>query len=237
MSRRAPTRRTQNFSVGASARGNLGPVALNAKINYALSQLNTEKKLHEFQVSSTATTAVPYVVTLNSLQQGTTNITRIGDSVRWASIHLKYSLDNHATTDLRVRVLLVRDHTPNGVQALTTDVLSGPGLGVTDFRNLDQTNRFDILYDKVHVKPSKTTSSVNLTVHEKYFDLAERRAKKNARSFTPKSKKINETNYALGNAGGIADISENAFYLMVLGDHPTDYCDGSYQLRLRYLDN
>lgn len=211
--------------------------SLNAKVNYALSQLNTEKKVHQFQVSSTATTAVPYIITINSLSQGTDNINRIGDSVRWSSIHLKYSLDNHATTDLRVRVLLVRDHSPGGVQAASTDILEGPGLGVTDFRNLTYTNRFDILYDKLHVKPSKTTSSVNLTVHEKYIDLAKRRAKKNAKSFVDKSKKINETNYALGNAGGIADISENAFYLVVLGDHPTDYCDGSYQLRLRFLDN
>ena len=230
--------RQKHVRFGASVRASNAKLgAIDAKVNYALSQLNTESKVKEFAFSP-ANTSAGSVTNLVSLQQGTSDTTRIGNSVRWKNLNFKMTMDNHATADLGLRLMIVRDHAPQGAAASVADIVnSTPAGAFKAFRNLDNTGRFDILWDKCYTFTSKTSSSVNLRCVEKYIDLAQRRIKKNKNQYQSKGKNINETNYGLGNAGSIADISENAFYLVAIGTDATAQVDLGINFRARYLDN
>jgi len=236
-----PAKRYQkNYGGSASfeAKGYGLAVKANAKANYALSQLNTEKKYKDFTFSPTTTNATSITV-LNSLSRGLeAENDRVGDSVRWTSLGFKMTMDNHATGDVGLRLLIVRDKSPNGSVA-TIDQIIDPngGTNFRGFRNLAYTKRFDILWDKCYTFTSKTNSSVNLRCVEKYIDLQNRRIKKNKNQYVNKGKNINETNYALGNAGNISDISENAFYLIAVGTDPTAGVELGVSFRGRYIDN
>ena len=78
---------------------------------------------------------------------------------------------------------------------------------------------------------SKSHASRNLVFRQKYIDL-ESKAKSKGNS-----KSVNETNYGLGNVGTIADISENAYYFISIGDDPVNSVSTSVNVRLRYIDN
>ena len=230
--------RRKDVRFGASVRASnpsLGKI--DAKVNYALSQLNTESKVKEFAFNP-ANTSAGSVTTLVSLQQGTSDTTRVGNTVRWKNLGFKMTMDNHATSDLGVRLMIVRDRNPQGAVATVSQIVNSvPAGAYKGFRNLDYTQRFDILWDKCYTMTSKSNSSVNLICIDKYIDLAERRIKKNKFQYQFKGKNINETNYGLGNAGSIADISENAFYFVAIGTDAVAQIDLGVNFRGRYLDN
>lgn len=228
-------KRKEKFNIqgGATIKTPMGlAISANAKANYALSQLNAEVKYKQFAFNPTSTLAGS-IFLLNALNQGTgSHNERIGQSVRFKSIDLRILVDNHLTADLPVRYLLVRDRSPNGVMASIGDILDTSLVNpVRTFRNLDYTKRFTVLWDSVHVFTSKSNSSSNLRFIQHYVDL-EDRAKSNS-----KGKQVNETNYGLGTAGSIADISENAYYFIAIGDDPTDGVTTNINVRLRYVDN
>lgn len=220
-------------SVGFKVRTPMGlAVQANAKANYALSQLNAEVKYKQFAFSAVST-STGSITLINALMQGTSSENnRIGQSVRFKSIDLRMLVDNHATADLPVRYMLVRDRSPNGAMPTISNILD---LTLSDpvrcFRNLDYTKRFTILWDSTHAFTSKTTSSNNLRFINKYVNL-ENKAKGKG-----KSKAVNETNYGLGAVGNISDISENAYYFIAIGGDPISDVDTSVNVRLRYVDN
>ena len=222
------------FQVGGSFNPRTLAIKANAKANYALSQLNTEQKVKNFSISLTPTTT-PYITVMNALAQGTTNITRIGDSVRWTSFQMRGRMDGHTTTDNLVRIVFLRDHSPRGANPSYTDIFEGsPSVtNVQQYRNLDNIKRFDILWDKTYVVPAQSSASSSVRVIEKFFDL-EKKRKKNKKGY---NKSINETNYGLGAAGGVADISENGFFILVVSDNTAAPVDLDLHFRGRYLDN
>jgi len=215
-------------------------IKANAKANYALSQLNAEVKMKELSTGHNIT-VTPTVNCLNALAQGTSNGTRVGDSVRWTQIQMRARLDGHATVDNIVRLILVRDKQPRGSFPNYTDIYDGtPTItNVMQFRNLDNIKRFDILWDKFFVIPAQNSGSSHVRVIEKVWDLQNqtRSAKKQARYGNRPNKSINETNYGLGNTGGVADISENGFFLLTVGDNTASPVDFDTHIRMRYIDN
>lgn len=240
--KRQPKRYSKSYggSASFSASGYGLAIKANAKANYALSQLNSEKKVLEFSGASNITTT-PTVLVLNTLAQGTTSTTRIGDSVRWTSIQFRCRLDGHATVDNIVRLILVRDHNPRGVLPAYTDVYQGTPstTNVMQYRNLKNINRFDILWDKFYVIPAQNSGSSHVRVIEKYWNLEKMLIKRNYRSKGKgkvADKALNETTY-IANTGGIADIGEQGFFFIAVADNTASPIDFDYHFRNRYIDN
>lgn len=136
-----PRKRKQTFGFqgGVSVKTPMGlAVQANAKANYALSQLNTEKKVKDGAIS-VSPPITGSIQLLNGLAQGITNTTRIGDSVRFTNLALRIRMDGHATTDSIVRLMLVRDKAPNGGLPSMASLLNT--VDVKSFRNLDWIKR------------------------------------------------------------------------------------------------
>lgn len=75
---------------------------------------------------------------------------RIGRSVTVTSVQLMYTIDLHHTETnvVYLRVMLVLDKQCNGTPATWTMVQNA--LGMFSYRNLDNSDRFTVLYDKTH---------------------------------------------------------------------------------------
>ena len=105
---------------------------------------------------------------LNGLVQGTSNTTRIGDSVRFKNISMRVAYQGHSTEDIWYRYMIVRDRAPNGSTASVTNVLSSAS--VQSHRNLDYTKRFTVLSDRVLYLPAGG-NSVDGGFTQLYLDL------------------------------------------------------------------
>lgn len=235
----ARTNHSASFEAGANINLKKQIYQVNAKANYALSQLNAEKKVKESTISTTVTTT-PVITAINGLVQGTTVSTRVGDTVRWTGIQFRARLDGHATVDNLVRLVLIRDHTPKGVGFTYQEVFEGSpsATNIMQYRNLDNYKRFDIIWDKFIVVPAQSGPSSHVRFIEKYWDLEKMVMKSNKKRKGAKyDKSLNETNYGLGNAGTLADIAENSFSLLLVSDNVASPIDFDCHFRLRYIDN
>ena len=141
---------------------------------------------------------------------------------------MRVAYQGHSTEDIWYRYMIVRDRAPNGSTASVTNVLSSAS--VQSHRNLDYTKRFTVLSDRVLYLPAGG-NSVDGGFTQLYLDL-EKITKGNK-----KGKQKNETNYGLGNAGTVADISENAYYLLMVSSAASNEPTFSWDIRLRYIDN
>lgn len=219
------------FQGGFKASGYGLALQANSKANFALSQLNAEKKQKDTS-GSVVTSATGSITLLNGLVQGNTVSTRVGNSVRFKNLAIRAAVANATAETIWLRYLIVRSEQPNGVAPTITQILQSAN--VQSFRNLNNVKRFTILKDKVLPLPyedAATGMASNPRFIEHYIDL-EKRAKKKR-----KDKSANETDYGLGNAGTIADISVNAYYLVVFSSAVTNQPLFSYESRMRYVDN
>lgn len=223
---RQPRRR--NVKAGGSLSFQNRMFKVEAKANYALSQLNTEMK--EKDISFTASGAGGgSVLLLNGLQQGTSNTNRIGETVRWKNISMRVAYGGHASENIWYRYLIVRDRQPNGTAATVGTILNAAS--VQAHRNLNFSKRFKVLADRTLYLPLGD-GSVDGGFTSLFIDLEKVRKAQPA-----KNKSANETNYGLGNAGTIADITENAYYLVQVSSATTNNPTFSGDIRMRYLDN
>lgn len=165
-------------------------------------------------VAAVSDPGTTHTILLNGLVQGDTPITRDKDHVRYTSIQLRgYATSNVSVTTVGVicRIMIIKDKAPNGVALTAANVLDN-GV-ITEYVNApynsDYFKRFKILYDRrfhmnpeVGVQASGTTNAVVPVVVP-----MEARVKLNS-----------ITNYGLGNAGTIADISIGSYYLLLLSN-------------------
>jgi len=123
-----------------------------------------EKKFRNCFINLTANPNLPDSIqgSILDISQGTSQNERIGGKITVTNINLRarlvaYALSATSPVDTRginARVLLVRDKQSNGGQCSITDVLqqsnngTGNYTGVDCFRNMDNVDRFDIIYDK-----------------------------------------------------------------------------------------
>lgn len=110
-----------------------------------------------FTLTTTLASAITAGASMNSMPQGATQNTRIGNRVRVKSIQIKgyftvtgadsVSAGNHDEFDNMVRVIVFVDHQANGALNAAGDLLILP-TAINSFRELDQSDRFTVLYDK-----------------------------------------------------------------------------------------
>ncbi len=116
-----------------------------------------ELKFHDVDLDD-ATVASGGVITetINIIPQGVTEVQRIGRKCTIRSIFWKFTIDvpardANATPSAgdELRVVLYLDKQANGAAAATTDIFESAD--IHSFRNLANSGRFQILYDKLHV--------------------------------------------------------------------------------------
>lgn len=123
--------------------------------------INAEKKFKDISTNNTSITTTPLVLIPSSVAQGTTEITRIGNSTLAKSVQLKALIERNTAgaTNQYGRIVAVLDHNNNdGTPPAMTDVLDA--LTPTSNYKIDNMGRFQVLYDKTFtltsVAPNKT---------------------------------------------------------------------------------
>lgn len=184
--------------------------SLEKKVNAIQRQFKAEQNVgfKETYTASNAASSGSFIL-LNGLSQGSAQDNRIGDQAHMNSIRVRMQTSAiDATNTMRLIVFL--DKAPKGVAPTQSELLETSVIGpaVFAFTNPDNKERFTILYDKTWVQNGAAGADSLI-------------------KFVKANLKLNaKTNYGLGNAGTIADISHNAIYAFIVSDsgitaHPT----------------
>lgn len=117
-----------------------------------------KKAEHKFHITSVQSTVddVGYFYDLSDIAQGTTDSTRVGDSISPVSLQIKYDL-GAVDAQNRVRVMLVRwlDTSPITINDI---LLAGSSTyRVYSSYTKDNRQKFNVLYDKTHMLQRDTS--------------------------------------------------------------------------------
>lgn len=113
---------------------------------------SAEKKYFDTAFTPADMSTTGLIFSLNRIEQGTSNIQRIGNKLTIKNINLRLipyltsSTNNVAGSVFRIMLLV--DKQANGTEPVRSDILVGSAGDVTSFRNLNNDERFDVLYDK-----------------------------------------------------------------------------------------
>ncbi len=185
-----------------------------------LAKLEKISKQIEFktndQTASGTVTLVAGFVLLNGVSAGDLFNTRDGRIIMVKSIELSYTymMDPTLTQLLhtQIRVMIIQDRQPNQVLLLIADLLDLTTM--TSLRNLDNRSRFIVHYNKVH-SMSSTGEQAGSGYWYKRFNV--------------------KTTY--DNTGDlIADITTNAFFLVLFSTDTTTAPLIEHTTRMRYTD-
>lgn len=182
---------------------------------------------------------------LNGLQVGAAANQRVGRKITIKSVQIRgemqhrydWDTDNAANQDnagFIGRLVLVWDRQPNKVAPIITDVMvSASGISLT---NLDNRNRFQILWDKCWGSPN--TFALAPSTHA---TTTNKQVSGGAICFK-KYKKLNLTTiYNSGNVGDITDINTGALYLVAMStanntNAPAEVCNFDLSCRIRFIE-
>ncbi len=184
-------------------------------VNLARRMFNTENKYLD-TVGSMSISTTASLVLLNGMAQGNTASTRLGDTVKFNFIQTNITVTiNAAATASVLRIFLVRDEQSNGSAFAYTSYAATNNNPVT-LTNFTQEQRFFTYVDELICVDSagpqvlSFRTSKNLGFH---------------------------TNYGFGNAGTVADISNNSLYFVMISSEATNNVTVSYAWRLLFVDN
>lgn len=139
-------------------RYNVGAMKMSARVRRAL--VPAEKKYVDTESNFVGASGTVYAQCLSLSEQGADATTRIGNKIMVDSIGFKMEVIPNGKDDLStaessaaiLRLVVVIDKQANGSTPAWGDIFVDND-NMTDWRNLEQTSRFRILYDKVHVMP------------------------------------------------------------------------------------
>lgn len=145
---------------------------------------------------------------LNGFSQGLAVTNRIGDKLRFLYLLIRGRFLYNGGDDI-VRFMVILDREPAGAEAASTDILTTDNW--VSYLNEDYGKRFWIFRDKHFAINNVGDNQV------RFFKF------RIPLKFT--------SNYGLGNAGTIADISKNALYVgLVAQNDLRTYCQFTYRL-------
>lgn len=223
LARRRGYRRRYGRSFGRRRRGmrksstwgstawNLAKKAAAGVVKY---YLNPEYKFLDWTNTTISPSSTPEVYgDVSWLAAGTTEITRTGNTVKFTSLQMHFTLSKAtAATQTLVRLVLVSDISSNGVAPDWLDVFETAS--VTAFINKDYGRRFHIIYDKVVTLDTNYPQKVvkvykKLQHHVKYLD----------------------------STASDAALGQGAIYFLVMSNEATNTPLVSTRSRVRFLDN
>jgi hypothetical protein len=142
----------------------------------------------------------PFLVNLNAVAQGTSNVARVGSKVRMVEMDLIVQVVYGTGCDsFAARFLIVRDVAAEGVLTTNGEIFTSAG-GVDSIRNYTTVNpdRYIVLLDHIFDRNELIPSTISTSTG-------------NAVYLWRKTIKLGfVTDYSRGNAGTIADIDTNA---------------------------
>lgn len=200
---------------GAMALQKAGQALSVARSVYGL--LNTEFKSKDVYDSGTSISSTASFSLLNGMAKGDTISTRTARSILCKSLELNLTFIQHASaTETLIRAIVFIDKSPEGTAPTVAQLLDASGYTHVAQRNLNYRKEFVILKDfRFHL------SSNNQEVVTKQF-----------------YKKLNmHTIFDDSDAGTIADIMNNALYIMWWSNEATNTPTFYMQSRVRFLDN
>ncbi len=166
---------------------------------------------------------------INKIGQGVTESTRVGRKCTIKSIQWRYQLSLpkvdaavSAAASSSVRVILYLDKQCNGATAVGTDVLETGD--IHSFRNLSNSGRFVLMYDKTHSINYTSLASDNAAVVSSANVFREYTMYKKCN--TPIE--FNDT------TGAITEIRSNNFGVLIIGNSGTGGFNS--KIRLRFSD-
>lgn len=184
--------------------------------NQVRSLINVEFKYHEGSIAASVSTT-PSIMYLTQIARGDGPSERQGDSIKVKSMIFKYTLAGNTSAEqtfVRCIIGIDRDYRGSSVTAAggTTDslLLVQSMVSPSDIHN---TNRFKVLYDKVHSFSNEGPE----TYFKKYF------------------KKFSlESGY---NGSASTAYKKNQLFCMFFSDQATNTPVLSMRYRVRYVDN
>lgn len=187
----------------------------------ALSLINPEFKAVDVDVTRPAVTTTHLFNLLNGLTKGTDINQRVGNSIKMVSIDVGVLVTRNTatTTNNYIRCAIILDKSPNGVAMTAAEMYAASAANpILSPRNLSNRNRFVTLKDWV---VDVGNAGNRPSVHMKKFRKLQL-----------------HTTYNTGNAGTIADITENAIYFVCVSDTTgLNLPQVTFYSRIRYLDN
>lgn len=186
---------------------------LASSVRFLKSVVNAEKKYCDTSVVTVTPNTTGQLVFLNPIATGTDQVTRNGMSVKATSLFVQGSVvKNASATSSIVRLLLVMDHDNQGTAPNVTDILDSANVN----SQLNQYNgkRFQILRDKKLVLDTDEVTKIfkyymKLGMHLKYG----------------------------GTTSGSGSARDNALYMLLISNEPTNTPSLTYSSRLRFIDN
>lgn len=180
--------------------------------------VNVEFKNHDIQATSDALAITPAITQLTNIAIGDTTNTRDGSSLKLVSLMFNYTLISSASAvSSHVRVLLVHDRQTNEAIYVIGDLLQDTSANdnIVSPRNLDNSHRFQVLYDRVH----NLSVGGNSTKSYKFFKKLQL--------------KIRYDNAA----AAITSLTQSSLSLVTMTNEPTNVPVITHHIRLRYVDN
>lgn len=178
------------------------------------SLINVEHKYLDVSNSTTYDNTIGSEL-LNGMGQGTTSITRTGDTVKWTSLLIRMSFNLHASaTQSRIRVLIYRDKQTNGALIADDNILAS-STNILAPRNLDYDKRLKVYKDfVVMINTDRPEKQLKIYIGKLKF----------------------HTRYVDGNAT-ISSISTNSMCIAIMSDEATNMPTVGYYCRMRFIDN
>lgn len=184
-----------------------------------------ELKFHDKSQGVTNILSSAVITQLLDIAQGTTQSQRIGRKCTIKSIGIRYTVTIPTTPSLSggadlVRVMLILDKQANGAPLTATQILESDA--VTQYRNLVNSSRFTVLWDKSFII-NATAGGGNGTISDSYAN------KKHLVFF----KKLNLPIEYDGTDGAITEIRSNNLTLLQIGLQGTS--TSVFRIRIRFM--
>lgn len=190
-----------------------------AMAKYLKGIVNVEYKLIDTLHSSVLMTVAPIITPLTNIVQGDSNVTRDGSNLKIVSIAWNYFIHmNSSATSTMTRVLLVHDKQTNQALFTGTDLLTDVSIsdGINSFRNLDNSQRFHVLYDRRH---AHSVAGNSRTTKGSFHKQVQYKIRYDA------------------NVGDITDLTMSSLSLVFFSNESTVTPTFNSFIRLRFIDN
>lgn len=191
-----------------------GPMGTIARSLYGISKLiNSEHKFIDSS-NTTALSSAGSVILLSGVAQGTTDITRIGNSLIFQDLVFNYDIEaSNLVFTTNVRVMLIIDKELDGALPTAANILQA--VNVRSPMNMDFSKRFVVLKSKNHAFSLNGSSTVAKKIYVKlpfhgYYD---------------------------GATAAVGDCKENQILLLLVSDQPTNTPSISYYSRIKFTDS
>lgn len=188
--------------------------ALTKTVGMFAKMINSEVHYHDVTATGTTIDNVGNVILLSGMAQGDTSITREGSSILAKDLSYRLHLGLHSDAVLnQIRLIFFVDKQQNGATPLVGEILQT--VSYLSPLDLDNGKRFVVLKDQLVTMDSSSRKNMvqkgflKLPFHLKYD----------------------------GATGGIADMKENAIFLLVLSDAGSNYPTIDYYTRFKWYDN